>query len=28
MGIVLIGWLSYLLQIGHRKDKVRRRIKG
>ncbi|WP_461095406.1 CcmD family protein [Spirosoma gilvum] len=28
MGVVLLGWLFYLVRIGHRKDKIKRRIRG
>jgi hypothetical protein len=28
IGVVLSGWLFYLVRIGHRKEKVKRRIRG
>lgn len=28
VGVVLIGWLYYLLRIGHRIDRARRRLEN
>lgn len=28
VGVVLLGWLYYLLRIGHRIDRVRRRLRN